>query len=186
MTVHDGPEQGELEIVIVRSARRRKTVSATWVNWHRLEIRAPAHLSERELRPIVEKLRQSALRQRARLHDYPSDAGLERRARHYNRTLFGGALRWRSIRFVTNQRKRFGSCSPGKGTIRISSRLEGAPAFVLDYVIVHELAHLLEANHSARFWELVNRYPLAERARGYLMALQLEADETEEGQDGED
>ena len=181
MPVPPDPDREAIEIVIVRSTRRRKTVSATWVNWRRLEIRAPAHLSEQELRPIVERLRQSALRQRARLRRFPSDQVLEKRAQHYNRTLFGGELRWRSIRFVENQRKRFGSCSPGKGTIRISSRLEQAPAFVLDYVIVHELAHLVEANHSPRFWELVYRYPLAERARGYLMALQLEEDNAKEG-----
>lgn len=181
MPARSDSDRETFEIVVVRSARRRKTVSATWVNWQRLEIRAPAHLSDQELEPIIERLQQSALRQRSRLRHFASDEALHRRAQHYNRTLFGGALRWRSIRFVENQRKRFGSCSPGKGTIRISSRLAQAPPFVLDYVIVHELAHLLEANHSPRFWELVYRFPLAERARGYLMALQLEEDEAQEG-----
>jgi predicted metal-dependent hydrolase len=42
---------------------------------------------------------------------------------------------------------------------------------VLDYLLVHELAHLEVADHGPRFWELVDRYPLTERARGYLMAL---------------
>jgi predicted metal-dependent hydrolase len=45
---------------------------------------------------------------------------------------------------------------------------------VLEYVVMHELAHLLEANHGPRFWQLVARYPRTERARGYLMAAGLE------------
>ena len=76
---------------------------------------------------------------------------------------------------MTNQNKsRIGSCTPANGAIRLSHRLAAMPAFVRDYVIVHELAHLLEANHGPRFWKLVNRYPKTERARGYLMAVGLE------------
>jgi predicted metal-dependent hydrolase len=71
---------------------------------------------------------------------------------------------------VDNQAWRWGSCTPSEGTIRISSRLAAEPAWVLDYVIVHELAHLSVACHDARFWALVHRYPRAERARGFLMA----------------
>jgi predicted metal-dependent hydrolase len=93
-----------------------------------------------------------------------------------NRDYFAGQLTWLDIRYVGNQRHRLGSCSPATRTIRLSDRLLRTPAWVRDYVIVHELAHLLEANHGARFWTLVNRYPKAERARGYLMAMCLEAD----------
>ena len=65
---------------------------------------------------------------------------------------------------------RWGSCTPATGEIRIATAVRGFPPWVLDYVIVHELAHLEEANHSPRFWKLVGRYPRAERARGYLIA----------------
>ncbi len=54
------------------------------------------------------------------------------------------------------------------GTIRLSDRLQGMPSWVVDYVLVHELAHLLEHGHGDRFWELVDAYPRTERARGYL------------------
>ncbi len=84
-------------------------------------------------------------------------------------------MKWQSIRWVTNQNSRLGSCTPSDGTIRISHRLGKAPAFVRDYVIVHELAHLLEANHGPNFWKLVYRFPKTERARGYLMAMGLES-----------
>jgi hypothetical protein len=63
---------------------------------------------------------------------------------------------------------RWGSCTPADGTIRVSERLREMPGWVLDYVLVHELAHLLVPGHGADFWELVGRYPRAERARGYL------------------
>lgn len=80
------------------------------------------------------------------------------------------------MRYVKNQNSRFGSCTPADGTIRLSDRLATMPTWVRDYVLVHELAHLLEANHGPNFWKLVNRYPLTERARGYLMAVGLESD----------
>lgn len=168
---------GPLEVRVVRSARRKKTVSARLLNWYTLEVRAPANLSDAELQPAVDDLVKRMLAKRQRLRTSSSTDELERRAERCNRAYFGNNLKWRSIRFVDNQRKRFGSCTPTLGTIRISSRLMDAPDFVLDYVVVHELAHLLEPNHSARFWELVYRYELAERARGYLMALAMEDDQ---------
>ena len=85
---------------------------------------------------------------------------------------------FRSTEYVDNQAKRFGSCAPSRGTIRISRRLTTMPGWVLEYVVMHELAHLEEANHGANFWQLVNQYPLSERARGYLMAVGLEEEAT--------
>ncbi|MFV2041564.1 MAG: M48 family metallopeptidase, partial [Candidatus Hydrothermarchaeales archaeon] len=67
-----------------------------------------------------------------------------------------------------------GSCNTLTGNIRVSRRLAAMPEWVLDYVIVHELAHLVHGDHSPDFWSLVNRYKLAERARGFLMAKDLE------------
>jgi predicted metal-dependent hydrolase len=78
------------------------------------------------------------------------------------------------ISWVDNQKSRWGSCSPQDRTIRLSLELSSYPAWVRDYVIVHELAHLIVADHSASFWRIVNRYPLTERARGYLIAKGME------------
>lgn len=173
------PSEGDLAVQIVRSARRTKTVSARLLNWYTLEVRAPAAIPEEELQRFVSRFIQQVLEMRRKMRRFRSDAYLEERAKHLNRALFGGALRWRSIRFAANQTKSFGSCTPALGTIRIAKRLAEAPPFVLDYVIVHELAHLQEPNHSPAFWELVYRYDKTERARGYLMALQLEEDDVE-------
>jgi predicted metal-dependent hydrolase len=99
----------------------------------------------------------------------PSDEQLLARARTLNDTYFGGLADPASVRWVTNQQQRWGSCSPGDRSIRLSERLQGMPSWVVDYVLVHELAHLLEHGHDAAFWAWVDRYPRSERARGYLL-----------------
>ena len=66
---------------------------------------------------------------------------------------------------------RWASCSPGSGEIRISETLQEVPAYVLNYVLVHELAHLMvPGGHPPEFWDVVRRYPRTERAVGYLEA----------------
>jgi hypothetical protein len=63
---------------------------------------------------------------------------------------------------------RWGSCTP-KNNINFNWRLMKAPTFVIDYVIVHELAHLLEANHSSRFWNIVRaQIPAFLKAKEWL------------------
>ncbi len=156
---------------IVRSTQRAKTVSARAVDGV-FVVQAPAHMTDAELQPVVDKL--LARWQRRQQKNSLNDGDLERRARELNRQYFGGKLQWQSIRWVSNQNGRHGSCTPGHGTIRISHRIAAMPAFVRDYILVHELAHLLEPNHGQRFWRLVNQYPRTERARGYLMAAGLE------------
>ena len=69
------------------------------------------------------------------------------------------------------QNDRWASCTSARGTIRISTRLARVPVWVLDAVLVHELAHLTEPNHSPAFWDLANRYPRQERASGFLEAM---------------
>jgi predicted metal-dependent hydrolase len=171
MVEKDHDQTAGWPVEIIRSARRKKTVSAK-VDDGTLVVRAPADMTAEELTPIIAKLRR---RLKKRATPLPiSDEDLEKRAQELNRQYFHGRLRWQSIRLVTNQQKRFGSCTPANGTIRLSHRLATMPAWVRDYVLMHELAHLREANHSPRFWKLVNQYPLTERARGYLMAVGLE------------
>ena len=156
------PELPPLEVRVTRSARRRKTAQAQLVD-SILEVRIPAASTKAEERRFVEHFRDRFERSRA-----AAVVDLERRAqrladRH-------GLPRPRSIRWVGNQRQQWGSCTPDDATIRLSDRMARFPGWVIDYVIVHELAHLVEADHGPAFWELVNRYPRTERARGYLLA----------------
>lgn len=161
----------DVNVVKVLSKRRKHTVSAKWEG-DNVVVMAPANLKDDQLQPLVDKLVRRLLKDRQR--HTPELIDLEKRAQQLNKTYFDGKLKWTDIRWAHNQEARHGSCNPRRGTIRISSLLAAFPAWVLDYVIVHELAHLVVPNHSQRFWNLVNRYPFTERARGYLIAKDLE------------
>jgi predicted metal-dependent hydrolase len=101
------------------------------------------------------------------------DSYLEARAGYLNRRYFAGSLSWKSIRYSHRQLRRHGSCTMPNKTIRISYLLKEMPRWVEDYVIVHELAHLIEPNHGKEFKALVRRYPLTEMAKGFLMAMEI-------------
>lgn len=163
-------------IRIKRSAARRRTISARLVDGGAtIEVLAPAGATDAELAPIIERLKERIQRRQVK-RETADDAALRRRAQELNREYFEGRLRPSEVRYVTNQNTRYGSCTPATGVIRISHRVATMPAWVRDYVLVHELAHLLEPNHGAKFWKLANRYPRTERARGYLIAVGLEGD----------
>jgi len=159
---------------IIRSEKRKKTISAE-VRDGILVVRVPANISNDELQSHINSLRTRLKRRVSRRNVSQPDEDLEKIARDLNSKYFAGKLKWDSIRYVTNQNKRFGSCTPSAGTIRISHRLSSMPKWVIQYVVIHELSHLVELSHNKRFWKLVNRYPLTERARGYLMAVGLES-----------
>ncbi len=161
-----------MDVRIIRSERRQRTISARMEEGV-LVVRLPAGMPAEQEQEWVERMRQRVLG-RQRNVELNADGALRRRAEELNRTYFGGALHIADIRYVLNQDARWGSCTTNQGTIRLSDRLAHVPDWVRDYVIVHELAHLLRADHSPTFWRLVQRYKLAERARGYLMALGLE------------
>lgn len=151
-----------MDVTVIRSTKRRKTAQARLVDG-RLEVRIPARSSRAEEARLVDQFRR-----RFAPDTTKAAVDLATRARRLARTL--DLPHPREIRWVTNQTHRWGSCTPSTGVIRISERLAGFPLWVIDYVIVHELAHLVERRHDQRFAALVARYSLAERAEGYLLA----------------
>jgi predicted metal-dependent hydrolase len=154
-------------IRVVSSRRRRRTVGARMVDGT-LEVIVPQWMPEAERRQWAEKMRDRISRQIRRAK--PSNASLQERAESLNRRLFRGRLRWRSITWAPTV-GRWGSCDSGAQLIHIAERAQGLPEWVLDYIVVHELAHLEVPEHGPKFWEVVNQYALAERARGYLIAV---------------
>jgi predicted metal-dependent hydrolase len=153
---------GAVQVEVVRSPKRRKTVEAREVGGV-LRLLIPARMSKDEERHWIEEMTR-----RFQRRSDTAEIDLDDRARLL-------ARRYRlpepaSIAWSNRQRSLWGSCTPEHGAVRISAALLGFPQWVLDYVIVHELAHLVELSHSARFRELVRRYPKADRAEGYLLA----------------
>jgi predicted metal-dependent hydrolase len=155
----------EPDIEVRRSSRRRRTVSA-YREGDKTIVLVPARFSRAEEQQWVARMldRLAAREQRRR----PSDVGLLARAQNLSGRYLGGAAEPSSVRWVDNQHGRWGSCTPADGSIRLSRRLLGMPGWVLDYVIVHELAHLIVPDHGPAFWKLVDTYPKTERAKGYL------------------
>lgn len=150
---------------IRRSTRRKRTVRAYRENGRTIVL-MPAHLSAEEearhVHDLVERLDRRERRARW------SDADLMERAARLSERWLDGLAQPVSVRWVGNQNTRWGSCTAVDGTIRLSDRLIGMPEYVVDYVLVHELAHLLESNHGPRFWAWVSRYPQTDQAKGFL------------------
>ena len=149
-----------------RSTRRVRTVSA-YREGDRIIVLVPASLSRAEEAQWVETM--VARLEKAERRRKPSEDDLMSRAQSLSDRYLGGIAIPESVRWVDNQQTRWGSCTPGDRTIRLSAHLQGMPSWVLDYVLIHELAHLFESSHNQRFWGWVDRYPQAERAKGYLM-----------------
>jgi len=164
---------GDPAVDVRRSSRRRRTVSA-YRDGDRIVVLIPARFSRaqeaRWVAEMVSRLTSSENVGRRRAARQ-SDAALAARCRALSDRYLDGQAAPASVRWVASMRTRWASCTPEDGSIRVSERLRSVPSWVLDYVLVHELAHLRVPGHDAAFWSLVTRYPRAERARGYLDGL---------------
>ena len=185
-TLHDA-DPSQVPVRIITSEKRTRTLSARLVDGT-LEVRVPVNVAADIVDQFVARVRRKEVARRA-LGSTPEsiagrDADLHRRALELSRRYFGGELVPARVRYVTNQDGRYGSCSVRSREIRISHRLATMPLWVRDYVLVHELAHLRVGGHGRAFWRLVERYPLMERARGFLMGVGLAP--VSDGEGGDD
>ena len=142
------PALEPLKPVVIRSRKRKKTAEAQLAG-SVVNIRIPAASSAEEEQHFIDYFIEKFERTRA-----ANAADLPTRARELAKKF--NLPQPASIRWVSNQKHQWGSCTPADGSIRISDRLAGFPMWVLDYVVVHELAHLVIIEHSPEFWELVN------------------------------
>jgi predicted metal-dependent hydrolase len=155
-------------IQIIRSPTRRKTIQSK-IKDEILFIYLPDGLSDKEedhwINTMIDKNKKRTNQQGSKSDDF-----LQKRANELNKKFFESKLNFQ-IKYVSNQKSKFGSCTPNNKKIRISERIASMPHWVQDYVIIHELAHLIHPNHSKKFWNLVNQYKYVERAKGYLIAI---------------
>ncbi len=158
--------RADVPVRVRRSARRRRTVAAR-LEAGELIVMIPAAFTAAQEREWVDRMRTRVL-SRALGRTRGGDAALEARARRLSERYLGGAARPVSVRWVDNQSTRWGSATPARGTIRLNRVLATMPRYVVDYVLLHELAHLIQADHGPRFWRLLEGYPSLDRARGYL------------------
>lgn len=186
------PGQGALPLAgggprveVRRSARRRKTVSAFWEGSTAV-VAIPAGFTRAQEAHWVERMVARLTQDAARRARPSTDEALMMRARDLSSRYLGGRASPASIRWVTNQRRRWGSCTPSQRTIRLSHELQGMPDWVVDYVIVHELAHLLVSGHGPAFWRLAEAYPRLKEAQAFLAGVAFAGSRRAPGAPGED
>jgi predicted metal-dependent hydrolase len=162
-------------VVVRRSARRKRTVTA-YRDADTIVVLIPQRMTKADERVYVDEMVAKVLARESRSGAPRGDTALAQRAAELSELYLvpqlGYPPRPTSVNWVRNQNHRWGSCTPSSGTIRLSHRMQTMPSWVVDYVLLHELAHLVEAAHSRRFWRLVNVYPQSEKAQGYLEGFQ--------------
>jgi len=169
----DSPVQFEpFQVEVVRSKKRRRTVSAQ-MHGDVLRVSIPSWMSKSEEASNVAEMVRRFKRKIATQEVDLTDRARILAKRYSLRTPD-------SIEWAENLTSVWGLCTPSTKTIRMSTRLVGFPSWVLDYVIVHELAHLHVSGHGPDFWEITRRYEKTERAIGYLIA---KAGDTEDDND---
>ena len=156
----------EEQVVAVRRSRRRKRTVSAYRSDGKVIMLIPDRFTRAEesewVTTMLERLERSEQRRKR------TDEQLMRRARQLCADHLHDKVEPTSVRWVDNMTTRWASCTTTTGEIRLSDRLQPLPAWVVDYVLLHELAHLIEPSHNKRFWHWVDRYPRAERAKGYL------------------
>lgn len=157
-------------VVVRRSTRRKRTVSADLRDGS-IIVSIPAHFSRsQEDEWVARMVRRMGEKYPPGLppdSDAPAEELLDR-ARELSGRFLGGRGVPDTIGWVTNQNSRWASATPARKSIRLSVKLRGMPDWVVDYVILHEMAHLIEPSHNARFWDLLTAYPRTETAKAFL------------------
>lgn len=154
------------ENVEVRRSKRRKSTVSAYRDGDVTIVSIPARFTRAQEREWVAKMLSKLEAKESKRR--PTDDELLERAVALNVRYLDGRAVPMSIKWSDNQERRWGSCTMPDRSIRISTRLRGLPEWVIDYVILHELTHILVQGHGPDFWAYLEAYPKTERARGFL------------------
>jgi predicted metal-dependent hydrolase len=163
-------EPVEPTVIVRTSTRRRKTVAAHWEG-DTIVVVVPHRLPRRERQAFADELSARLIKSRARSR--PTDAALRDRAIALSKRHLDGRAKPTSVTWSSRQGQRWASCTAADGTIRVSDRLRDVPGWVLDAVLVHELAHLLHNDHGPEFRALAERHPRSAEADVFLAGYSL-------------
>ncbi|MFT3877889.1 MAG: M48 family metallopeptidase [Propioniciclava sp.] len=156
----------------VRSSQRRTRTMTAFRENGKLIVVVPAHMTDRQRRELIPGLVRRFLDKESRQKAPRADTELTARAQELYRAYVARHTDQpepaMGVRWVSNMSQRWGSCTVGSGEIRISDRLKSMPEWVVDYVLLHEVTHFVEREHSDRFWQIVNSHTESPRARGFL------------------
>lgn len=155
-------------VEVRRSAKRRKTIEA-FRKGDTIIVSIPARMSKREEDRVVAEMVTKLSKDDQRLNsDELMARAVEINARYLDHQATPTIVEWSS-----RMERIWGSCTIEERAIRISNRLDDAPRYALDYILLHELAHLIVAGHGPEFKALLALYPERERAEGYLEGRQI-------------
>ncbi len=155
-----------MKVRVVRSLRRKRTISGRVID-NLLELQIPAFLPQKE----IDYFTRLFLKKLQKKNKVKTERFLTERASYLYKKYFGKNVEKFTVFWSKKQRKIFGICNHKRRIIRISSRLKKVPTWVLDYVILHELCHLVYPHHQKKFWQTVNQYPRTEKAKGFLLGM---------------
>lgn len=169
-TLHDSSGKS-IPVTVRRDRRLKKTSRWEWLPDGGILLRVPHRLPNAVIGRLIDQIA-AQLEKEGKLAERRTDAELQQRAEYINKKYFGGRIRWKAIRWVSNMNTRLGSCTnggPTDGHIRISDKIKDWPQWVIDAVIAHELVHRLHNNHSPAFWQTLREgYPLTDKAQGFI------------------